>query len=483
MNERYPDALAEEIAREDVCIICREVMRPWRQANVNTTAQENENAVASGHVQGIIDERLRPKKLPCGHILHFACLRSWLERQQNCPTCRSPVLTPSGARGQALQQQNPQVRAQNQLNAANDAAALQGHGQPGGAPNRVRVFNFGPFRLGFGAGHDVQGAAQQMNNVQAQNPQTGPSTFTGDIRNSGDPRQLHQPTVAPFSPTVIQMQLQNIEQQLMQQIHALRAQADQLYMVRALQGELARIRIAQASQVGEPNPNVALRGLSIIYGSGANQANSTATPDSHRDLPPGLTIPEGWTLMPLQQIAQTDTPFPIATDLFQHVAGQGMTSSPPPNHQDPSTDPSISADHSRRLQNDETVPSPNSKRPHSTPLILPVEVPSDQGLDSASANSRSSKGIPSHTRKHAPASDLAQNRSIPRWGSGPFEPGTTSTQMAGSTIPKSMSSESRETKYERNTSGTGSSGSKGKGRAVTVEDDVDDASEEMPRPC
>lgn len=27
-----------------------------------------------------------PKKLPCGHTFHCHCLRSWLERQQSCPT-------------------------------------------------------------------------------------------------------------------------------------------------------------------------------------------------------------------------------------------------------------------------------------------------------------------------------------------------------------------------------------------------------------
>lgn len=32
------------------------------------------------------------KKLPCNHIFHSACLRSWFQRQQTCPTCRMDVL-------------------------------------------------------------------------------------------------------------------------------------------------------------------------------------------------------------------------------------------------------------------------------------------------------------------------------------------------------------------------------------------------------
>lgn len=62
MNERYPDATPEELTGTDrVCIICR-------------------------------DEMVMAKKLPCGHLFHFRCLRSWLERQQACPTCRRPIL-------------------------------------------------------------------------------------------------------------------------------------------------------------------------------------------------------------------------------------------------------------------------------------------------------------------------------------------------------------------------------------------------------
>ena len=64
MNTWYPDATPEELENTDnICIICREEM------------------VASS-----------TKKLPCGHIFHKNCLRSWFQRQQTCPTCRLDVL-------------------------------------------------------------------------------------------------------------------------------------------------------------------------------------------------------------------------------------------------------------------------------------------------------------------------------------------------------------------------------------------------------
>ncbi|OIW05582.1 hypothetical protein TanjilG_23368 [Lupinus angustifolius] len=62
MNDRFPDATPDELNASDAtCIICREEM---------TTA----------------------KKLICGHLFHVHCLRSWLERQHTCPTCRAMVV-------------------------------------------------------------------------------------------------------------------------------------------------------------------------------------------------------------------------------------------------------------------------------------------------------------------------------------------------------------------------------------------------------
>ncbi|KAK9240860.1 hypothetical protein V1525DRAFT_394111 [Lipomyces kononenkoae] len=97
MNNRYPDATEEEVAREPTCIICREDM----VVPVNGPDQSSSTTQP---------ERMRPKKLPCGHVLHFGCLRSWLERQQRCPTCRRPVLdSPNRPSSQPpVQQQQPQ---------------------------------------------------------------------------------------------------------------------------------------------------------------------------------------------------------------------------------------------------------------------------------------------------------------------------------------------------------------------------------------
>jgi len=60
--ERFPLVALAEIPRADpTCIVCREDM-----------------------VHG--------RLLPCGHILHEHCLRSWLTHQQRCPICQHPVM-------------------------------------------------------------------------------------------------------------------------------------------------------------------------------------------------------------------------------------------------------------------------------------------------------------------------------------------------------------------------------------------------------
>ncbi|KAJ6805195.1 uncharacterized protein M6B38_178665 [Iris pallida] len=79
MDERFPDATSEELnATDATCIICRE-------------------------------EMVTAKKLLCGHFFHVHCLRSWLERQNTCPTCRALVVpSENGPGGSGRQHGNAQ---------------------------------------------------------------------------------------------------------------------------------------------------------------------------------------------------------------------------------------------------------------------------------------------------------------------------------------------------------------------------------------
>ena len=87
MNTLYPDATAEELHSGDhTCIICREDM-----------------------IESC-------KKLPCNHIFHTSCLRSWFQRQQTCPTCRMDVLqAPRPQQATQLPPQQPQPLPQQPL--------------------------------------------------------------------------------------------------------------------------------------------------------------------------------------------------------------------------------------------------------------------------------------------------------------------------------------------------------------------------------
>jgi len=76
MNDRFRDATDEELEEcGHVCIICRDTME---------SSSNNENHNRSG-------QSLGGKVLPCGHVFHFECLRSWLQQQSSCPVCRQEI--------------------------------------------------------------------------------------------------------------------------------------------------------------------------------------------------------------------------------------------------------------------------------------------------------------------------------------------------------------------------------------------------------
>jgi E3 ubiquitin-protein ligase synoviolin len=318
MNERYPDATAEEVAREDVCIICREEMSSTQPA----AAAEGEAAPRPAAAAPRVPDRLRPKKLPCGHILHFACLRSWLERQQNCPTCRRPVVAPQRLQGAAANVNNLPGNVGGAAQ-PNGVGGNQMPGQPGaqGEQPRARVYQFGPFRIGFGAvrGDIFHNLHQQIHegNAPLQPPANANPPGARQIgfglgfgRRPPAPTPVHHApnTAGPVSGSAsIHAQLQHIEQQIAQEFSSLRAAAEQLRHVTQLQMELDRLRLqanpqAQAATSPTPTTTTSLpTGTSTITSRRQFVSNPGATPLPAGDsrLPDGLTLPPGWTLLPL----------------------------------------------------------------------------------------------------------------------------------------------------------------------------------------
>jgi E3 ubiquitin-protein ligase synoviolin len=125
MNDRFPDATTEDLGLGDAtCIICREEMSS-------------------------------AKKLPCGHFFHVHCLRSWLERQQTCPTCRAPVLSPDNV--PAANGTDPAAHHMHPPHQDQPAA----EGQRGSSPQGQASSGQGPIQFP-GIGHIPQGQQQAL---------------------------------------------------------------------------------------------------------------------------------------------------------------------------------------------------------------------------------------------------------------------------------------------------------------------------------
>lgn len=230
MNSRYPDATAEDLSGDDnTCIICREEMQPWNPNGAPVDGVEQE-------------ERHRPKKLPCGHILHMSCLRGWLERQQVCPTCRRPVLTqnPRGTGHPLANLEALQAEAFPRNGNNNNPARGQ---QPRGrfpALDRFRIFNLGPFRFAIGGVPERE--LRQMNQILNQQDQQ-PQPTAAPLRNT-----QRSPAVST-DPATRLAQIEAMFFHARGQIDQLNADRAQLSLIYGMELEFERIRRQRNSAI------------------------------------------------------------------------------------------------------------------------------------------------------------------------------------------------------------------------------------------
>lgn len=301
MNIRYPDATVEEVERENVCIICREEMRPFIPAQDN---QGPQGVHAAAQAQS--RQRMRPKKLPCGHILHFSCLRSWLERQQRCPTCRRPVLetTPNATDPNALQQ--------------------GGAPQQPGARGIAWGGQFGGIRVNFGVGQGpefMQNLVQQWDNRRPQegNPGPGaPAPQVGQQNPTGRQQENQQETLQALGgaeAVLLPRQNQNMGTTGLINLRGLHIQC--LELERRLRRELEAVESLNTS-IGNARDlrsriNQARQQQPVTEATAATSSATAETPSEtiSQSTQPGLqgiNLPPGWQMIPLTPVGVGATP-------------------------------------------------------------------------------------------------------------------------------------------------------------------------------
>jgi E3 ubiquitin-protein ligase synoviolin len=568
MNKRYPDATVEDIQREDTCIICREDMRPWSVTNPPAPAGAQARP-------GAVNERNRPKKLPCGHILHLGCLKSWLERQQVCPTCRRPVVetTPDANAANAANAPNAAQNANDPRLRWPDEQGLEPRAPapPPQPANRgrggMRMINLGPLRVGFGQGNlnDLAGfrdpAGQAGLDGAGVNP--GPRVYGMEL---GFPRRA-QPQPQPQAQeqnhifgqsssaalSQIEQQLQEIEQRIMSEIRALQLTQQELQITNLLQAELVRLRAMQNNNLDPLAANFAIPPvpqmppLAPIPPLGPMPAfaapnftrplnvpqmqrhgprpNTSAIPSGSADLPPGVVIPEGWSLLPLQRIDNSPTPHagssaaPVAGESSANGNGEPgpsdapastVTVSPMPNDAASINNPTSEPEHAH-VHEQHTTPIPSTinaataedsgddtNNSHTPPSVQGFGEPiNNPGTATSVSDLRNLTAIGNETAGEG--GDESESVNLPNWGnsqlfSGPTLAASSSGGEQSNTVDTSTSTDESQSQpnpaTESNPAGESSSyqsrgntesedseirrREKGKARSVMVEDVDDD---------
>lgn len=331
MHNQYPDASVEDLASDPTCIICREDMKPW--IGTLPSAEQAANRDSGSYS---VSERHRPKKLPCGHILHFSCLRSWLERQQACPTCRRSVLRPLVVPG--IPQQPPVNGVPREPVQPGQPGIGNAGPRPIARPHRNQRpagwgFRLGPFRFFFGRLEGNQAAQQHIRNIIADAanqqrhgqangalplplvPDASASTNRDHRANGGanpDVASTNHPLlesnpIERFSRSLqthsLHAHLTAIEHMIAQDVQSLNIAEQRIQTIHWLLAEVERTRseVAVLQRAMQP-----IQLTSRMQTEQSNSASSSSDAASQVILDNQgnmlATLPHGWTVIPFQQV-------------------------------------------------------------------------------------------------------------------------------------------------------------------------------------
>lgn len=293
-------------------------------------------------------------------------------------------------------------------------------------------------------------------------------------------------TVAPAttngarSSVPTQVQLMQIEQRIMQDAHNLGLEQQQLGTLRLMEAELARLRAQhQPAQTAVGASSTAASGqATFIHGpqfpayAPPQQWHGNPTQqygNGHEHLPPGMTLPEGWSVMPLQRTDALAGP-QVSTQPASAEHGVPVPMQPPSvgiNGAAPSapTAPSVAPAREPSAPSETQNAGPTDDR--GSPLFVPTQPAPSQASSAPAPSNDPPEPLPFVTGPSQPAPAPSTSDE-----SGTKIPWNGDSSWSFVDQPDGHAGEGSSAR--QNGSAAGPAEGKGKGRAVEVEDAPDE---------
>lgn len=99
LDDKLPNIeIADLVDHDNICIVCMDdlvTIPSGKTLKIDEDSAEKQVLLTQVDIDNVKKFK-RPKKLPCGHMLHLSCLKNWMERSQTCPICRLAVFDENG---------------------------------------------------------------------------------------------------------------------------------------------------------------------------------------------------------------------------------------------------------------------------------------------------------------------------------------------------------------------------------------------------